>query len=151
MNPPRWSLLRLKNLLMQRGQATPANRMRVANITRQTDLDLEVEVADSGPKRSKGLLGHSELPPGEGLWIIPCEAVHTFGMQFPIDLIYLDRKRQIKKLRSEVPPWRLSACLSAHSVLELAAGTIRKMQVKPGDTLEFRPASLPEERGSQNA
>jgi hypothetical protein len=117
--------------------------MRVANITRQIDLDLEVEVADSGPKRSKGLLGRKGLPPREGLWIIPCEAVHTFGMQFSIDLIYLDRKHQIKKLRSEVPPWRLSACFSAHSVLELAAGTIRNMQVRRGDTLEFRPASSP--------
>jgi uncharacterized membrane protein (UPF0127 family) len=143
MNPPRWSILRLKNRLMQRSPATPAPRLRVANITLQMDLDLEVEVADSGPKRSKGLLGRKGLPPGEGLWIIPCEAVHTFGMQFSIDLIYLDRKNRIKKLRSEVPPWRLSACLSAHSVLELAAGTLRNMQLKPGDTLEFRPASHP--------
>jgi len=133
---------------MQRRQPTPSTRMKVANITRQTDLDLEVEVADSGPKRGKGLLGRKGLEPGEGLWIIPCEAVHTFFMQFSIDLIYLDRKHRIKKLRSEVPPWRLSACFSAHSVLELAAGTIRNMQVKQGDTLEFRPASFPAEYAS---
>ena len=71
---------------------------------------------------------------------MPCESVHTFGMKFPIDLVYLDRKKKVKKVRSDVPPWRLSACLSAHSVLELASGTIRTTQTRPGDTLEFSPA-----------
>jgi hypothetical protein len=60
-------------------------------------------------------------------------------MKFPIDLVYLDRKKKVKKVRSDVPPWRLSACLSAHSVLELASGTIRRTQTRPGDTLEFSP------------
>jgi uncharacterized membrane protein (UPF0127 family) len=63
-------------------------------------------------------------------------------MRFSIDLVYLDRKKRIKKLRSKVPPWRLSACLSAHSVLELAAGTICNTQTERGDLLEFSPASL---------
>jgi hypothetical protein len=100
-----------------------------------------LEVADSGEKRNKGLLGRKGLPPGGGLWIVPCESVHTFFMKFPIDLVYLDRKKQIKKLRSAVPAWRLSACFSAHSILELPAGTIRSSQTDYGDTLEFSPAS----------
>jgi uncharacterized membrane protein (UPF0127 family) len=79
-------------------------------------------VADRGATRRKGLLGRDGLSAGEGLWILPCEAVHTFCMRFPIDLVYLDRKHQVKKVRSDVRPWRLSACLSAHSVLELASG-----------------------------
>jgi uncharacterized membrane protein (UPF0127 family) len=62
-------------------------------------------------------------------------------MKFPIDLVYLDRKNRIKKLRSEVPPWRLSACFSAHSILELPSGTIRKTQTTAGDTLDFLPSS----------
>ncbi|MGA2220107.1 MAG: DUF192 domain-containing protein, partial [Terracidiphilus sp.] len=76
-----------------------------------------MEVADTGAKRSKGLLGRKGLAPGEGLWIVPCESVHTIGMQFPIDLVYIDRKKRVKKIRSAVPPWRLSACLSAHSII----------------------------------
>jgi len=80
------------------------------------------------------------LSPGEGLWIVPCEGIHTFGMQFPIDLVYLDRNKQVKKVRHAVPPGRLSACLTAHSVLELAAGSIRRAQTMPGDMLEFRAA-----------
>jgi uncharacterized membrane protein (UPF0127 family) len=134
------------------GKAQPAStasleppldaRLQVANTTRGTVLATSLEVADSGPKRNKGLLGRKGLEPGEGLWIVPCESVHTFFMQFPIDLVYLDRKNRIRKVRSAVGPWRLSACLSAHSILELPAGTVRSTQTERGDTLEFSPAAL---------
>ena len=117
--------------------ARPVTLLKVSNLTRQTVLATRMAVADQGETRRKGLLGRKGLPPGEGLWIIPCEAVHTFGMQFSIDLVYLDRKNRIRKLRSEVPPWRLSACLTAHSVMELAPGTIRNSRTEPGDILEF--------------
>jgi uncharacterized membrane protein (UPF0127 family) len=113
--------------------------MSVSNVTRQTILAECVEVANSGEKRRKGLMGREQLTPGEGLWILPCEAVHTVGMCFPIDLVYLDRHHRVKKIKSAVPPWRLSACLSAHSILELAAGAIHNSQTKPGDQLEFSP------------
>jgi hypothetical protein len=133
----------LRNRLAPQSQAAPEIRLQVTNLTRQTVLATCLEVADSSSRRSKGLLGRARLSPGEGLWILPCESVHTFFMQFPIDLIYLDRKKRIRKLRSEVLPWRLSACLSAHSVLELVPGTIRDTQTQLGDLLEFSPASPP--------
>ncbi|MGD0893367.1 MAG: DUF192 domain-containing protein [Terracidiphilus sp.] len=102
-----------------------------------------MEVADTSEKRNIGLLGRKGLGSGEGLWIIPCESVHTFFMKFPIDLVYLDRNKEIKKLRDAVPAWRLSACLSAHSILELPAGTIRSSQSQLGDILEFSPSEKP--------
>ena len=117
------------------------SQLRVTNVTRGTVLATALEVADSGPKRNKGLLGRTGLDAGEGLWIIPCESVHTFFMKFPIDLVYLDRKHRIKKVCDSVPAWRLSVCLSAHSILELPAGTIRNTRTERGDTLEFEPAS----------
>jgi uncharacterized membrane protein (UPF0127 family) len=120
----------------------PEKRLRVANLTRQTVLASSMEVADTAAKRNKGLLGRERLSPGEGLWIRPCESVHTFWMRFSIDLVYLDRKNRIKKLVSEVRPWRLSGCLWAHSVLELPSGTILNTQTQMGDTLEFSEASL---------
>jgi uncharacterized membrane protein (UPF0127 family) len=107
-------------------------------------LATNLEVADSGPKRNKGLLGREGLAPGEGLWIVPCESVHTFFMRFPIDLVYLDRNNMVKKVKSAVGPWRLSACLSAHSILELPAGTIRETQTQRGDSLEFAPVATPD-------
>ncbi|HZD49469.1 MAG TPA: DUF192 domain-containing protein [Silvibacterium sp.] len=125
---------------MRQRQTKPAGSLRISNLTRQMELACRVEVADHGAKRRKGLLGRDGLPAGEGLWIVPCEAVHTFGMRFAIDLVYVDRNLRVKKVKSNVPPWRLSACLSAHSVLELSPGTIRNTQTKPGDMLEFSAA-----------
>jgi uncharacterized protein len=95
------------------------------------------DVADSSAKRRTGLLKHDKLEPGSGLWIAPCEAVHSFGMRFAIDLVYLDRKKKVRKVRREMIPRRLSACLAAHSVLELPVGTVDASRTEPGDQLEF--------------
>src|SRR6202044_853435 len=111
--------------------------LRVLNTTQRADVASCVEVAGHGAKRRKGLLGRSGLGAGHGLWIVPCEAVHTFGMRFAIDLVYLDRKMRVRKVRSAVPPWRMSACLSAHSVIELPAGTIDATHTQAGDRVEF--------------
>jgi uncharacterized protein len=109
----------------------------IRNLTRSTELADRAELAHSGAKRSKGLLGRKGLALGEGMWIVPCEAVHTFFMQFPIDLVYLDRKLRVKKIQNSVGPWRVSACLSAHSIIELPAGTIRNTRTECGDILEI--------------
>jgi len=143
MNPFGWISKLLRDCLAARPPATPDALMRVANLTRHTLLATQLEVADSASKRSKGLLGRKRLAPGGGMWIVPCESVHTFAMQFPIDLVYLDRGLRIKKVRSAVPPWRLSACLSAHSILELPAGAIRNTLTQAGDLLEISPAPAP--------
>jgi uncharacterized protein len=111
--------------------------MRLVNRTRNTEIATGVEVADSGARRSKGLLGRGGLEPGTGIWIVPCEAVHTFGMKFSIDLVYLDRGFRIRKLCKDVRPWRLSACLRAHSVVELPAGALSDIDVQVGDVVEF--------------
>jgi uncharacterized membrane protein (UPF0127 family) len=109
------------------------------NLTRQTILADRAKVADDAATRNKGLLGRNGLDPGEGLWITPCEAVHTFFMRFAIDLVYVDRHKQVRKVRSHVTPWQMSACLSAHSIVELPSGTVHATQTKPGDRLEFSP------------
>ena len=111
--------------------------LQVLNLTRQTIISTNLEVADTSAKRRKGLLGRKGLGPGEGLWITPCESVHTFFMQFPIDLIYVDRKHRVRKVRSSVRPWRISACLFAHSVIELASGSVNATQTRPGDLLKI--------------
>jgi uncharacterized membrane protein (UPF0127 family) len=110
-------------------------KVLVRNQTRETVLANAADMADTSEKRRTGLLKHTGLAPGEGLWIVPCESVHTFFMKFPIDLVYLDKKRKVKKVRHAVPAWRLSACLSAHSILELPAGTIKETRTEPGDQL----------------
>ena len=112
-------------------------QVRVWNRTRDTVLGAAVDVADTSAKRRTGLLKHARLNPGEGLWIVPCESVHTFFMKFPIDLVYVDKRRKVRKVRSRVPAWRLSACLSAHSIVELPAGSVEQTGTQVGDELVF--------------
>jgi uncharacterized membrane protein (UPF0127 family) len=109
----------------------------VRNQTRNTVLGEAVDVADTSAKRRVGLLKHERLEPGTGLWIVPCESVHTFFMKFPIDLVYLDKKKRVRKVRNAVPAWRMSACLSAHSILEFPAGTAARTGTLPGDELQI--------------
>jgi hypothetical protein len=128
---------------------TAETRLTVKNVTRQTVLATSLEVANTGPNRNKGLLGRDGLDTGGGLWIVPCESVHTFFMRFAIDLVYLDRRNRVRKVRSAVGPWRVSACLTAHSILELPAGVVLSSQTQKGDTIEFLSTSLSESQPEQ--
>jgi uncharacterized protein len=111
--------------------------VRVRNLTRDVVLGDAIEVADTSQKRRTGLLKHRSLTGGEGLWIVPCEAVHTFGMNFPIDVAFLNKKRKVLKVRHEMPRRRFAVCITAHSVLELPAGLLAETGTLPGDQLEF--------------
>ena len=113
------------------------NGLKIQNLTQGTEIASCLEVADTPSTRNKGLLGRTGLPSGGGLWIVPCASVHTFFMKFPIDLVYIDRRKKVKKVRSRVGPWRLSACFFAHSILELPAGTVDSTQTRRGDQLAF--------------
>jgi hypothetical protein len=134
--------VRLHGWISQGAKSAPLRLVRVTNVTRGTNLASSVEVADTTGTRRRGLLGRMSLPAGHGLWIIPCEGVHTWFMHFPIDLIFVNRDRRIVRLRSDVVPWRLSACFSAVSVLEVAAGSIRASGTERGDLLDFSSAVL---------
>lgn len=116
-------------------------RFRVVNLTRGVEIANAVELAGDGAARRKGLLGRSGLNEGQGLWIAPCEAVHTFGMQFPIDVLYLNRKQRVAKVVQRLPPWRFSACLLARSVVELRAGTLARTGTCAGDEIRLEPVS----------
>ncbi len=98
-----------------------------------------MDVADTSSTRRTGLLKHDRLEAGQGLWIIPCESVHTFFMKFPIDLVYLDKHKKVRKVRHAVPAWRLSMCLAARSILELPAGTAERSGTQAGDQLVMEP------------
>ena len=111
--------------------------MLVRNETRNRVLADSADIADTSAKRRKGLLGRDSLPNGQALWIVPCESVHTCGMRFPIDVLYLDRKKRVRKLRRVMIPWRFSMCLFAHSVLELPAGIIEQTGTQAGDQLDL--------------
>jgi len=81
MKSLRWILTALREQVTQRltPRRSPASdlRLRVTNLTRNTVLATHMEVANHASTRNKGLLGRDRLAPGEGLWIVPCESVHT--------------------------------------------------------------------------
>jgi uncharacterized protein len=112
-------------------------KLRVWNRSRDRLLAERAILAGTSKERRTGLLGHDSLENGEGLWIAPCEGVHTIGMKFPIDVLFLDRKRKVLKIRKDMKQWRMAACFRAHSVLELPAGIAEATGTSVGDQLEF--------------
>jgi uncharacterized membrane protein (UPF0127 family) len=88
--------------------------------------------------RMKGLLGRDSLPPGEALWLRPCKSVHTIGMKFPIDILFLGRDNRVVGVEENIPPNRFSAFVyKAAGALELPAGAISESGTRAGDIIEI--------------
>ena len=103
---------------------------------RATSLGDRIEVAETGLRRMWGLLGRRSLAAGQGLWIKPSSGVHTVGMQFPIDVIGLDKEGRIMRLWNALAPFRVtSVSLRMRSVLELPAGSIAAAGLCVGDRI----------------
>jgi uncharacterized membrane protein (UPF0127 family) len=111
--------------------------LRVRNQSKNSTLADRAAVADTSQTRQRGLLKHTGLAEGEGLWIVPCEGVHTFFMKFAIDVVFLSKKREVLKIRPNMVKSRIALAMRAHSVLELPVGMIEKTGTKPGDRLEI--------------
>jgi uncharacterized membrane protein (UPF0127 family) len=109
--------------------------LRVRNVTRGTLIADRASMAGSSAERRTGLLKHNELLPGEGLWIAPCECVHTFGMKFAIDAIFLTKNKRVAKIAANLPRRRIALAIWADSVLELPAGTAARTNTCEGDQL----------------
>jgi uncharacterized protein len=118
----------------------PSGQFYVYNKTRETFVATETTVADDYFRRLIGLLGKTKrwAKLGRGLWIIPSRGVHTIGMLFPIDIIFLNKNREVVHVEEHLRPFRISrVSLKASSVLELPAHTIYLSGTKVGDQLEI--------------
>ena len=90
----------------------------------------------------KGLIGRSSeaFLPGSGIWIVPCNGIHTVGMRYAIDVAYLDSQKRVLKSYHRLKPYRFGALmLRARSVLEFPAGTLERTHTEVGDLLEICP------------
>ena len=115
-------------------------KYQLLNRSKQTVLASEAELADTSWSRMRGLLGRrpDEFTSGKGLWIVPSQGVHTVGMSFPIDVLYLDSRRQVIYTRQRLEPFRIAALkFRARSVVELPAGTLAQTLTEVGDVLEI--------------
>jgi uncharacterized protein len=126
------------------GRATTDNgqngHVYIYNKTRETFVATEATVADSYLRRLVGLLGKTKrwAQLGRGLWIVPSRGVHTLGMMFPIDLIFLSKEKEVVHVEEHLRPFRISAVsLKATSVLELPAHTVFRTGTQVGDRIEI--------------
>ncbi|WP_024609560.1 DUF192 domain-containing protein [Pseudoalteromonas sp. TB64] len=87
--------------------------------------------------RLRGLLGR-KLNINEGMLIEPCNSIHTFWMQYDLDIVFLNKENKIIKIVENIKPWRLSACNKANKTLEFPSGTLSTSNFKEGDLLIFQ-------------
>ncbi|MDD2211520.1 MAG: DUF192 domain-containing protein [Clostridia bacterium] len=115
------------------------NGMRIARIRKNGILIADqVSIADSFFKRLTGLLKHQSLAGEAGILLSPCKQVHTIGMKFSIDVIFLSVNDQIVHIEHSMPPGKFSKYVrSADRVLEVKAGLVLKQELKPGDHLHI--------------
>lgn len=124
------------------GPIVTGNRSKhvyVYNTTRETFLATQAKVADGYFSRLIGLLGKTRRwsKAGRGLWIVPSHGVHTIGMMFSIDLVFLDHDQRVVHIEEYVRPFRISkVSLKTTSILELPPHTIFRTGTQVGDDLE---------------
>jgi uncharacterized membrane protein (UPF0127 family) len=112
--------------------------VRVRNGRSGAHVASSVAVADRWWRRARGLLDRRSLEPGEGLLLVPCGSVHTLGMRFPIDVVFLDDEGFVVSTREGVGPGRMAlGGRGARATLELRAGGLAPTDTRPGDRLIF--------------
>ncbi len=94
-----------------------------------------LELASESASRNRGLLGRASLSHDHAFILAPANVVHTFFMQFPIDLLFVSRHGEVLKVRAAVPAWRIAGRLRAFAVVELAAHALERSGTRVGDRL----------------
>ncbi len=84
-------------------------------------------------RRARGLLGRPQPLPQQGIWMKPCNAVHCWFMAYAIDVLFLDGEGRVLKICHQLKPWRMAACAGARSVVELAWGEAKRLNISEGD------------------
>ncbi len=98
----------------------------------------KIKVVDTFWGRLKGLLGEKQLEEGRGLLLRPCRQVHTWFMNFAIDVVFLDEFGKIVGLQKEMEAGQISPKYKrAWQALELSSGSIEKYSLEKGDYLKF--------------
>lgn len=112
--------------------------MRLINQTKNVVLAEDIFIANTVFTRIKGLLGRSILLPSQALILDPCNAVHTFFMRFPIDILFLDKENRVIKAISDLKPNRVSRTYwKANKVVELPAGKLNLTNTGIKDQLKI--------------
>lgn len=103
---------------------------------------LRVRVADNFLTRALGLLVGRPLGAAEGLLIAPCSSIHTLGMRYAIDVVFIDRQARVLRVCPAVGAGRMRFASGARGVLELRSGTAVRHGLVPGVLLPDLAAAL---------
>ncbi|HUK81914.1 MAG TPA: DUF192 domain-containing protein [Verrucomicrobiae bacterium] len=114
--------------------------MILVNATKKTTVCDRCHFANSLLKRMVGLLNRKGLASGEGLLLDRCYGIHTVGMRFPIDVLFLDKELHVMRAVEALPPFRTCIVKQAIYVLELPIGAIRGSRTEAGDQIQMRTA-----------
>ena len=110
--------------------------MKVVNLSNGTEIANNLALANTFFKRLKGLMFTKNLSEGNGLHIQPCQSIHTFFMNYSIDVLYLSDQLEIVGMDESMKPRSVGKYHKmASSVLELPAGTISRTGSKIGHYL----------------
>jgi uncharacterized membrane protein (UPF0127 family) len=113
-------------------------QLKIRNRTRGGVLACEGRAGLSSWSRLRGLLGSPPLRQGQGLLLDSCSWIHTLGMRFPIDVLYLNRERVVLRTDVNMRPNRVGPLVwRACSVVELPVGAIERTGTRIGDRLEI--------------
>jgi uncharacterized protein len=114
--------------------------MKVVNLSNGAEIANEITKAHHFFSRLKGLMFSKSLPEGHGLHIQPCRSIHTFFMNYPIDVLYLNKDFEIVGLDENLQPAKMGQVYkNGYSVLELTSGTIQKSGTKVGNKIKILP------------
>lgn len=95
-------------------------------------------MAEDFKTRLVGLLGRSQIQPGEALVITPCQQIHMFFMKFPIDVIFVDRSETVVGLVENIQPFAISPIVrNSYRAIEVPVGTIAQTRTCMGDSIQF--------------
>jgi protein-S-isoprenylcysteine O-methyltransferase Ste14/uncharacterized membrane protein (UPF0127 family) len=127
--------------------------MPIKNLTRETTYAFGVVAADRMLARLVGLLGTAGPDPEKALYIVPCSGIHTFGMKYPIDVLFLSKEGRVIRVEHRLESGKIvKPVLPVKSVLELPAGAVREFDIRLNDCLQVVPdcASRPDLRRMGN-
>lgn len=109
----------------------------IIDVNKNNILVSDTSRTNNALERMRGLLFRTKLKPLQALWIEPCPSIHTFGMKYSIDIIFLDKSGMVLKVVENLLPMRIATCKKAKVSIELLAGEAEKLRIELGTQLAW--------------
>jgi len=115
--------------------------MQIGQLYKNNQLVVnKVWLAEKVLQRMQGLLFKKPLEADQAILIRPCSSIHTIGMCYPLDIVFIDAQGIVLKTLNNVRPMRMAFAINAHATVEFYTGEIERLAIKSGDALHWKPA-----------